>query len=186
MTRIRLAVFAGTALAFVATTAGAQSRRLAVPAGMLPPAGLCRVWIEGVPPGRQPAVTDCRTARANVRSNSQVLYGSSSNGQVGQYDRNNQNSRDDRYDRNDSRASVERLRNEARLREEARVRNENRLRDEARLREQARVRNNDNRNWNDAQKREHELQKAQQKRAKELEKADRKGDRRDDHGSRDH
>jgi hypothetical protein len=175
MTRLRF-VLAGTALALVATTAGAQNRRVAVPIGMLPPAGLCRVWIEGVPPGRQPAVTDCRTARANLRSNSRVLYGSSSDGRIGDYDRN------DRYDRNDNRVStVERLRYEARLREEARVRNEIRLREEARLREQARLRNNNDRNWNDAQRREHELQKAREKREKELEKIERKRDRHEDH-----
>jgi hypothetical protein len=171
MTRIRFAMFAGTALALVATTAGAQR----VPSGMLPPAGLCRVWIDGVPPGRQPAVTDCRTARANVRSNSEVLYGNSSNGRIGDYDR---------YDRNDNRvASIERaryearlreeerVRNEIRLREELRVRNEIRLREEARLREQARLRNNDGRNWSDAQRREYE-------------KAERKRDHRDDHDLR--
>ena len=35
-----------------------------VPRGHLPPPGSCRVWIDGVPPGQQPRVTDCATAQA--------------------------------------------------------------------------------------------------------------------------
>ena len=48
-----------------------------VPPGHLPPRGLCRVWIDGVPPGQQPAVTDCTTAeRMRYRyANSRVIYG---------------------------------------------------------------------------------------------------------------
>ena len=46
-----------------------------VPPGHLPPAGRCRVWIDGVPPGQQPAVTDCTTAERNRVRNSRVLYG---------------------------------------------------------------------------------------------------------------
>jgi hypothetical protein len=44
----------------------------------MPPAGLCRVWIDGVPPGRQPAPTDCATAQRNVPRNGRVIYGSRS------------------------------------------------------------------------------------------------------------
>ena len=47
-----------------------------VPPGQLPPAGMCRIWINGVPPGRQPAPTDCRTAVANQPANAQILWGS--------------------------------------------------------------------------------------------------------------
>jgi hypothetical protein len=46
-----------------------------VPPGHLPPKGMCRVWIDGVPPGRQPAVTDCATAERNRTANSRVIYG---------------------------------------------------------------------------------------------------------------
>lgn len=48
-----------------------------VPPGHRPPAGMCRVWIDGVPPGHQPAVTDCTTARIeSARTpNSRVIYG---------------------------------------------------------------------------------------------------------------
>jgi hypothetical protein len=46
-----------------------------VPPGHLPPRGLCRVWIDGVPPGQQPPVTDCATAERNRVANSRVIYG---------------------------------------------------------------------------------------------------------------
>jgi hypothetical protein len=46
-----------------------------VPPGHRPPEGMCRVWIEGVPPGQQPAVTDCVTAERNRTANSRVIYG---------------------------------------------------------------------------------------------------------------
>ena len=52
-------------LALLAEPAAAQGRGNAsrVPPGHLPPAGACRVWLDGVAPGRQPGVTDCVTAR---------------------------------------------------------------------------------------------------------------------------
>jgi hypothetical protein len=104
MRRIELIAFAAAALAF-ATPAAAQGRgkgkaknnqtsagtiyrggdgvlrtsnaagRSRVPPGHLPPAGMCRVWIDGVPPGHQPPVTDCGTAQAQRTANSRVIYG---------------------------------------------------------------------------------------------------------------
>ena len=72
----------------VATLAGfasvsplsAQSRggNQGVPPGQMPPAGMCRVWIDGVAPGRQPRPTDCASARANVPANGRVIYASNS------------------------------------------------------------------------------------------------------------
>lgn len=47
-----------------------------VPPGHLPPRGMCRVWIDGVPPGQQPPVTDCATAQRNRVANSRVIHGS--------------------------------------------------------------------------------------------------------------
>jgi hypothetical protein len=145
MIRLRHAVLAGSALVIATSAAGAQTRRTAVPvpASMIPSAGLCRVWIEGVAPTRQPAVTDCATARANLRSNSRVIYGGSSNGRYAVA------TRDDR------------------------TRYEARQREEARLREQARLRN-DGRYYNDNDRRQRELQKAEEKRRKAIEKAERK------------
>ena len=46
-----------------------------VPPGQRPPRGMCRVWIDGLRAGRQPAPTDCATARANAPANSRVIYG---------------------------------------------------------------------------------------------------------------
>jgi hypothetical protein len=46
-----------------------------IPPGQLPPKGLCRVWIDGVAPGLQPAVTDCATAERTRVANSVVIYG---------------------------------------------------------------------------------------------------------------
>ena len=53
----------------------AQSK---VPKGHLPPRGMCRVWIDGVPPGRQPAPTSCSQAqrdRVQYGANARVIYG---------------------------------------------------------------------------------------------------------------
>jgi hypothetical protein len=54
----------------------------AVPPGQMPPAGLCRVWYEGVPPGRQPGVTSCSEAErvAAQTRNARVVYGNDSRG----------------------------------------------------------------------------------------------------------
>jgi hypothetical protein len=83
MPKLRFIILAGSALALATTTAGAQGRRTGIPPGQMPPAGLCRVWIDGVPAGRQPGPTDCRTARAHAPPNSHIIYGSQSQGRVG-------------------------------------------------------------------------------------------------------
>jgi hypothetical protein len=36
---------------------------------------MCRIWIDGVPPGHQPAPTDCATAAARVPPNARIIYG---------------------------------------------------------------------------------------------------------------
>jgi hypothetical protein len=56
-----------------------------VPPGHMPPAGMCRIWIDGVPPGRQPAPTDCATAERTRPSNARVVYGAQSNGSVSRW-----------------------------------------------------------------------------------------------------
>lgn len=74
--------FAGAA-ALAATLAvaplGAQSFRGRgndeVPEGHRPPPGMCRIWIDGVPPGQQPAPTDCATAVRNRPANGRVIFG---------------------------------------------------------------------------------------------------------------
>jgi hypothetical protein len=46
-----------------------------VPPGFLPPAGMCRIWINDVPAGQQPAPTDCASAVRNRPANARVLFG---------------------------------------------------------------------------------------------------------------
>jgi hypothetical protein len=51
------------------------SRDQIVPPGFFPPAGMCRIWINGVPAGQQPAPTDCASAVRNRPANARVLFG---------------------------------------------------------------------------------------------------------------
>ena len=70
-------------LSMLAVPVGAQGRGRGrghdsgVPPGQMPPAGLCRVWYDDLPPGRQPRPTSCRDAeRVAARSRSAtVIYG---------------------------------------------------------------------------------------------------------------
>ena len=81
MKRLRFAITAGSALV-LATSAGAQERSDRIPPGHVPPPGMCRIWINGVPAGRQPRETDCETARRNAPANSRIIYGGDSQGRV--------------------------------------------------------------------------------------------------------
>ena len=68
-------------LGLAAAPAAAQGRgngRNRIPPGHLPAAGECRVWYDGVPPGRQPRPTSCAEAeRIAARDrNARVVYGS--------------------------------------------------------------------------------------------------------------
>ncbi len=55
---------------------GAQTARVDdVPTGYLPPAGMCRVWVDGVPAAQQPAPTDCNSAMRSRPAKSRVLVG---------------------------------------------------------------------------------------------------------------
>ena len=48
-----------------------------IPPGQMPPAGMCRVWYDGVPPGRQPRPMNCNDAErlASRDRNARVIYG---------------------------------------------------------------------------------------------------------------
>jgi hypothetical protein len=46
-----------------------------IPPAYLPPAGMCRIWIENVPPAQQPAPTDCTTAVKTRPQNGRVVFG---------------------------------------------------------------------------------------------------------------
>lgn len=63
--------------ALVTSLAGAQERAHgdSVPREHYPPAGMCRIWLDGVPPTRQPAPTDCVSAVRNRPTNARVLFG---------------------------------------------------------------------------------------------------------------
>jgi hypothetical protein len=57
------------------TTITTQNREQIVPPAFYPPAGMCRIWINEVPAGRQPAPTDCASAVRNRPANGKVLFG---------------------------------------------------------------------------------------------------------------
>lgn len=75
MKKIAITLIAAGAVFATEASAQVMVRASSVPPGQRPPAGMCRVWINGVPAGRQPAVTDCVTARATAPLNSRIIYG---------------------------------------------------------------------------------------------------------------
>ena len=74
---LRLIVPAIFATLLLASPLSAQfGRKLdGVPPGHRPPAGMCRIWIDGVPAGQQAAPTDCATAVRNRPANGRVVFG---------------------------------------------------------------------------------------------------------------
>lgn len=58
-----------------ATQQSRSLREQIVPPGFFPPAGMCRIWINGVPASQQPAPTDCASAVRNRPTNGRVLFG---------------------------------------------------------------------------------------------------------------
>lgn len=79
MRKLETIAVALTAVA-LASPAWAQGRghdrdEARIPPGQMPSPGMCRIWINGVPPGRQPRQTDCATARANLPPNATIIYG---------------------------------------------------------------------------------------------------------------
>ncbi len=100
MTRLSFTL-AGAALVAGALGAGAQSRNDdGIPNGHRPPPGMCRVWVDGVPPGRQAPATDCATARrrASGMRNARVIHGESYGNDGGRYDPPNNRRGDRRWD----------------------------------------------------------------------------------------
>lgn len=66
--------------AFSAATLHAQSSTNNVPESHRPPPGMCRIWIDGVPPAHQPAPTDCATAIRKRPLNARVVFGNDATG----------------------------------------------------------------------------------------------------------
>lgn len=54
---------------------GRQGREKDIPASSRPPAGMCRIWLDGVPAAQQPAPTDCATAVRNRPAKGRVIFG---------------------------------------------------------------------------------------------------------------
>lgn len=52
-----------------------KSRGKEIPASERPPAGMCRVWLDDVPPAQQPAPTNCATAVRNRPAKGRVVFG---------------------------------------------------------------------------------------------------------------
>jgi hypothetical protein len=82
---LTLGMVAAAALAAPLSAQGRNS--VGIPPGQMPPAGMCRIWIDGVPPGHQPRPTDCVTAERNVPYNGRVIYGANTR-DGGKYGRN--------------------------------------------------------------------------------------------------
>ena len=83
----------------VPLAAQGRGRGNAIPPGHLPPAGLCQVWYDGVPPGRQPRPMSCSAAERLARRDryAQVIY-SRDVYRDGRYDNRYGDRYDDRYD----------------------------------------------------------------------------------------
>ena len=45
-----------------------------IPKQYMPPAGMCRIWVDNVPAARQPAPTNCETAIRNRPPNARVIF----------------------------------------------------------------------------------------------------------------
>ena len=91
-------------LGLAAAPAAAQGRgngRNQIPPGHLPAAGECRVWYDGVPPGRQPRPTSCAEAEriASRDRDARVVYGSDRDGRY----RDDRRAREDDWRREDDR-----------------------------------------------------------------------------------
>lgn len=46
-----------------------------IPRQYMPPPGMCRIWLDNVPPNQQPAPTDCPTAIRKRPANGRVIFG---------------------------------------------------------------------------------------------------------------
>jgi len=53
----------------------AQGQGKDIPVSERPPAGMCRIWLDGVPAAQQPAPTDCATAVRNRPAKGRVIFG---------------------------------------------------------------------------------------------------------------
>lgn len=80
---------------------GRHDRGARVPPGHLPPRGMCRVWLDGVPPGRQASPTSCQAALRERPANARVIYSDGSSYPSADRHRRDRDDRGDRGDRHD-------------------------------------------------------------------------------------
>lgn len=72
-------VLAFAAFAVGGSSLSAQARdgrdgKAQVPRSHWPPPGMCRIWLDNVPPAQQPAPTDCASAVRNQPRNARVIF----------------------------------------------------------------------------------------------------------------
>ena len=72
---LRTALFSLAATALMAAPAAAQKSDDSIPKAYRPPPGMCRIWLDKVPPRQQPAPTDCPRAVRNRPPNGRVIFG---------------------------------------------------------------------------------------------------------------
>lgn len=70
----KLQFLTAAAALVIAAPLMAQGRHDRVPPGQLPPPGMCRIWLPGVPAGRQPAPMSCNEAARRLPPNARILY----------------------------------------------------------------------------------------------------------------
>lgn len=85
-TLTKAAFFGAVAICLAGSTASGQrpvpmkpqtstpKTKITLPPGFAPPRGMCRIWIDNVPPDQQPAPTDCATAVKNRPANGRVIF----------------------------------------------------------------------------------------------------------------
>lgn len=69
-----LIVMAVSGLFAIGTSVSAQGTQR-VPDSYRPPPGMCRIWLNDVPPSRQPEPTDCPSAIRRRPPNARVIFG---------------------------------------------------------------------------------------------------------------
>ena len=71
---VLVAMAAGSASLQAQARPQPQEPKPAVPRTHLPPPGMCRIWLDNVPPSQQPAPTDCASAVRNQPRNGRVIF----------------------------------------------------------------------------------------------------------------
>lgn len=72
-----------------------------VPESHLPPRGMCRIWIDNVPPAQQPAPTDCASAIKNRPPNGRVIFPEDGGRTTGERAKGAKRDGDDKGDKDD-------------------------------------------------------------------------------------